>query len=49
VALLNLVMVGLYVQVRLRVAARQRRRLRAAGRAGTVNPSAGREYGRHRA
>ncbi len=48
-ALVNLVMVGLDVRVRLRVTARQRRRLRAAGRAGTVNPSAGREHGRHRA
>jgi hypothetical protein len=48
-ALANLVMVGLDVRLRLRVAGRQRRRLRAAGRAGTVNPSAGREHGRHRA
>ena len=48
-ALANLVMVGLDVRLRLRVVGRQRRRLRAAGRAGTVNPSAGRDHGRHRA
>jgi hypothetical protein len=49
VALVNLVLVGLYAWARLRVAARRRRRLRAGGRAGTVNPSAAREHGRHRA
>jgi hypothetical protein len=48
-ALANLVLVGWYAWMRLRVATWQQRKLRTAGRARTVNPSAGRDHGRHRA
>jgi hypothetical protein len=49
VALVNLVLVGANVRLQVRTARRRGRRLRGAARAGTVNPSAARDHGRHRA